>query len=76
MASDGAVPLPKILRMPRRQQQYRKTEAEKGSGNESHLKNLLTLPKRDESSELNEITRWIRLADQLLGNNGTPRKAA
>jgi len=69
------LPVPKVLKMPPQQPQRRNREAEQPPPEGSQAK-VFALPTHDEPSELNEICRWVDLADRVLGNIEPSRKRA
>jgi hypothetical protein len=66
----GVVPVPKIIKMPMRDQ-HRKQEGDATPEfSNSHSPIVLSFPKETDAS-LDMITRWIKLADQALCKHGT-----
>jgi hypothetical protein len=60
--------MPKVLQMPKRE--YRDDQQ-----NTTRLPNLLSTEKEEQSDALTMIERWLRLADQVLGNQQTLKRA-
>jgi|GraSoi2013_100cm_1033763.scaffolds.fasta_scaffold906056_1 hypothetical protein len=60
--------MPKVLQMPKRE--YRDDQQ-----NATRLPNLLSTENEEQSDTLTMIERWVRLADQVLGNQQTLKRA-
>jgi hypothetical protein len=60
--------MPKVLQMPKRE--YRDDQQ-----NTTRLSNLLSTENEEQSDTLTMIERWVRLADQVLGNQQTLNRA-
>jgi len=60
--------MPKVLQMPKRE--YRDDQQ-----NTTRLPNLLSTENEEQSDALTMIERWLRLADQVLGNQQTLKRA-
>jgi hypothetical protein len=60
--------MPKVLQMPKRE--YRDEQQ-----NTTRLPELLSSEKEEQSATAARIENWLRLADLVLGNQRTPKRA-
>jgi hypothetical protein len=70
----GAVPLPKLLRMPKRSAKRRKSTTLPPDAGEKSQEKIVKLPVPSSGSDAE--ARWLKLGDEALGNNHTLRKKA
>jgi hypothetical protein len=68
-------PVPKILRMPK-QKEHRKPEGRAAPlTSESESANVLPFTQ-DSQADIDRVAHWVKIADQVLANNGNARKKA
>jgi hypothetical protein len=65
--------VPKIIKMPKRSEEHRTAIAIPPSSPSSEPTKIIPLRSLDTDSDAHAITRWVNLADKVLGN--TRKKA-
>jgi hypothetical protein len=72
-ASLGGVPVPKIIKMPKRSEEHWNPRAIPPSSPSSEPTKVIPLRSQDTDTDAHAITRWVNLGDRVLGN--TRKKA-